>query len=125
MRVFVGNLSKDVTEEELSQAVAAFGEVVSVSIATDDAGQSKGNAIVEMSSKAEGAALIEGFNGQELKGQAVKVSEARATQDRTGAKGQQGYSRGVGGRQTSSKGAKGSANSKGGFTMGKTSGHKV
>lgn len=124
MRVFVGNLSKEVTEEELSQAAAAYGEVASVSIATDDAGQSKGNAIVEMSSKAEAAALIEGLNGQELKGQAVKLSEARAAQDRSGAKGQQG-NRGVGGRQMGSKGVKGSANSKGGFTMGKTSGHKV
>lgn len=127
MNIFVGNLSTEASEDDLRQAAEAFGQVASVSVASDDAGQSKGFGFIEMSAKAEGQALIAGLNGQDIKGQAVKVSEARPQADRTGAKGKQSWSNrgGFAGRERSNvKGSK-ETGSKGGFSMGKTSGHKV
>lgn len=78
MKIFVGNLAKDVTEEDLKQAFAAFGQVTSVSIINDKfTGVSRGFGFVEMPGKAESQAAITGLNYQELKGQALKVNEAR------------------------------------------------
>ncbi len=78
MKIFVGNLSKAVTEADLQQAFAAFGQVSSVSIVTDRfSGESRGFGFVEMPGKAESMAAITGLNYQELKGQLLKVNEAR------------------------------------------------
>ena len=78
MKIFVGNLSKAVTESDLQQAFAAFGQVGSVSIVTDKfSGESRGFGFVEMPGKAESMAAITGLNYQELKGQLLKVNEAR------------------------------------------------
>lgn len=125
MKVFIGNLAETVTEEELTQAAAAFGTVSSASVAQDDEGQSKGFGFVEMASDAEGQALIDGLQGKDLKGQALKLNEAR-----TDKKGGRNVSRspgvGFGSRPAAgSQKAKGSGGSKGGFNIGTTGRNKV
>jgi cold-inducible RNA-binding protein len=85
MRIYVGNLSYDVTEEELKQEFMAYGEVASVSIMTDKfSGRPKGFAFVEMDSKAEGEAAIEGLNGKTLKERTIVVNEARPRTENRG-----------------------------------------
>lgn len=79
MNIYVGNLSLEVTEKELRQAFAAFGEVVSVSIMNDKyigSGQPRGYGFVEMTSKSEGKAAIAGLNGNILKDRVIDVVEA-------------------------------------------------
>ena len=79
MNIYVGNLSYDVTEEELREAFKAFGEVTSVSIIKDKySGQSKGFAFVEMPNLSEGQAAITGLNGNKLKERTISVSGARS-----------------------------------------------
>jgi RNA recognition motif-containing protein len=95
MNIYVGNLSYEVTEEELSQAFEQLGQVESVSIINDKySGRSKGFGFVEMSSNVEGKAAIEGLNGKELKGRALNVNEARPRtekrEDRGGYDGRRG-----------------------------------
>jgi RNA recognition motif-containing protein len=78
VRIYVGNLSYQVTDEELRQAFEAFGEVSSANVIMDKfSGQSKGFGFVEMSSKSEAEAAISSLNGKELKGRALNVNEAR------------------------------------------------
>lgn len=82
MKIYVGNMSYSVTEEDLKQAFEAFGEVASVSIIKDKmSGQSKGFGFVEMGSAEQGQAAISGMNGKELKGRKLNVNEARPRQD--------------------------------------------
>jgi RNA recognition motif-containing protein len=79
VNIYAGNLSLEVTEEELRQQFATFGEVLSVSIMDDKyigSGQTRGYAFVEMSSKPEGAAAITGLNGKRLKNRVIEVVEA-------------------------------------------------
>ncbi|MBT9548445.1 MAG: RNA-binding protein [Candidatus Sericytochromatia bacterium] len=124
MKVFIGNLTETVTEEELTQAAAAYGTVSSASLALDDEGVSKGFGFVEMASAAEGQALIAGLHGKDFKGQALKVNEARPDKKQT-----RNVSRspgvGFGSRPVAgSQKAKGSG-SKGGFNIGTTGRNKV
>ena len=85
MKIYVGNLSYDVTEEELQQEFAAFGEVTSVSVVMDRySGRPRGFAFVEMTSKSESEAAIAGLNGKALKDRTLVVSEARPRPDRGG-----------------------------------------
>ena len=82
MNIYVGNLSYEVTEEELNQEFQTYGEVTSVSIMTDKfSGRPKGFAFVEMNSKTEGEAAIEGLNGKTLKERTIVVNEARPRTD--------------------------------------------
>ncbi|HSD94123.1 MAG TPA: RNA-binding protein [Syntrophales bacterium] len=82
MKIYVGNMSYSVTEEDLKQAFEAFGQVASVSIIKDKmSGQSKGFGFVEMGSAEQGQAAISGMNGKELKGRKLNVNEARPRQD--------------------------------------------
>ena len=82
MRIYVGNLSYEVTEEELRQEFAAFGEVTSVTIITDKyTGRPKGFGFVEMASMSEGQAAIAGLNGKTLKDRALNVDAARPRSD--------------------------------------------
>ncbi len=98
MKIYVGNLSYEVTEDDLRQAVAEFGEVESVSIIKDKYnGQSKGFGFVEMPSNEEGQAAIDGLNGKELKGRELKVNEARPREDRGGSRSGYSSSGGYGG----------------------------
>jgi RNA recognition motif-containing protein len=78
MNIYVGNLSHDVTEDDLRQAFEAFGEVSSVNIIKDRfSGESRGFGFVEMPAKAEAESAISGLNGQDVKGRPVNVNEAR------------------------------------------------
>ena len=78
MNIFVGNLSQETTEEDLQKAFEAFGQVKSVTIIKDMfSRESKGFGFVEIQSKAEAQAAINGLNGTLLKGKALNVNEAR------------------------------------------------
>lgn len=79
MNIYVGNLSLKVTEAELQQEFMAFGQVVSVSIMNDKyigSGQPRGYGFVEMASKSEGEAAINGLKGKTLRDRTVYVIEA-------------------------------------------------
>ena len=83
MNIYVGNLSRNVTEEDLQEAFKDFGEVASVKMIKDRySGESRGFGFVEMPDKAEAQSAIDGLNGKELKGQAIKVNEARPQRSR-------------------------------------------
>ena len=78
MNIYVGNLHRDATEQELKDLFTPFGEVTSASIIKDRySGQSRGFAFVEMPNKAEGQAAISGLNGKAIKERTISVSEAR------------------------------------------------
>lgn len=78
MNIYVGNLSTDVTQDELQQTFEIFGEVSSAKIITDRyTGMSKGFGFVEMSKLVEAQAAIDELNGKELNGQILKVNKAR------------------------------------------------
>jgi RNA recognition motif-containing protein len=102
MNIYVGNLSYNVSEEDLKTAFEAFGQVTSASIIKDKfSGQSKGFGFVEMPSKEEAQAAITGMNGKEMKGRTLNVNEARPrTDDRRGGGGGGG---GGGARRTGSR----------------------
>jgi cold-inducible RNA-binding protein len=101
MRIFVGNLSYQTTEDQLADLFAEAGPVESVTIVTDrDTGRSRGFAFVEMDSEAANKA-IEKFNGVELNGRAINVNEARPRPERSfgGGGGGGGYGGGRGQRR--------------------------
>lgn len=96
-RLYVGNLSYNVTEPELRDAFAEGGRnVVEVKIVMDrDTGRPRGFAFVEMGSDDEASAAISSLTGREIQGRAINVSEARARAPRSGGGG--GYGGGGGG----------------------------
>jgi len=99
MKIYVGNLSYEVTEEDLRLTFEQFGQVESATIIKDrDSGQSKGFGFVEMPSKAEGRSAIDDLNGKELKGRTLNVNEARPRADSRSGKGGYGGGRGGQGR---------------------------
>jgi len=78
MRIYTGNLSYELTEEDLRLAFEAFGKVETVTIIKDKySDRSKGFGFVEMPTAAEAQAAIEGLNGKDLKGKTLNVNEAR------------------------------------------------
>jgi RNA recognition motif-containing protein len=82
-KLYVGNLGFDVTDKELEAVFSQAGVCESVAVITDKfSGQSRGFGFVEMSSSAEAQRAIQQFNGQDLKGRALKVNEARDRDDR-------------------------------------------
>ena len=82
MKIYVGNLSYEVTEEDLRQEFGAFGEVTSANIISDKySGRPKGFGFVEMATKSEAEAAITGLNGKTLKDRTVVVNEARPRTD--------------------------------------------
>jgi len=82
MRIYVGSLSSEITEEELRQEFEAFGKVESINIITDKiSGRPKGFGFVEMASKSEGEAAITGLNGKTIKERTIVVNEARPRTD--------------------------------------------
>jgi cold-inducible RNA-binding protein len=96
VKIYIGNLPLEVTEEELRQEFAAFGKVESVAIPTDRySGRPRGFAFVEMPSVSEGQAAIAGLNGKTLKDRTLTVNAARPRSDDRG--GGYGDRRGGGG----------------------------
>ncbi len=82
MKIYVGNLSYDITEQNLRQEFEAFGGVDTVSVITDKySGRPKGFAFIEMASKAEGEAAITSLNGKMLNERTIVVNEARPRTD--------------------------------------------
>ena len=78
MKIYVGNLSYDTSEDDLRTAFEAHGKVESVAIITDrDTGRSKGFGFVEMTDDTEAQAAIDNMNQQELQGRALNVNKAR------------------------------------------------
>jgi RNA recognition motif-containing protein len=85
MKLYVGNLSFQTTEDDLLDLFSQAGNVASASLVTDrDTGRSRGFAFVEMASKEEGEAAINQFNGVEIGGRALTVNEARPKESRGG-----------------------------------------
>jgi RNA recognition motif-containing protein len=98
IKVYVGGLSYDTTEDGLSALFAQAGTVKSVHIATDrDTGRSRGFGFVEMSTQGEMDKAIQMFNGKELDGRTLTVNQARPREERGGGGGYGGGSRGGGG----------------------------
>ena len=124
MKIYVGNMSYDTTEEDLHLACKEFGKVISATIIKDKfSGKTKGFAFVEMSSKAEGQAAIDGLNGKELKGRELSINEARPRTEnfRGGSTGGSGGNRGGGGNYGGSGGYGGGDSGKREFGGGRKS----
>lgn len=98
MRLYVGNLAKDVTEEDLRTAFQEFGKLDEVSLVKDRSnGVSKGFAFVEMPDQAEAKKAIESLAGKDMKGRSLDVNEARPKTDRPARGGWSGGRSGGGG----------------------------
>ena len=100
MNIYVGNLSYDVTDEDLRESFGAFGQVESATVIKDKfTGESRGFGFVEMPSRSEAQSAIEGLDGKDLKGRTVRVNEARPRAEgrRRGRSG--GFDRGSGDRK--------------------------
>jgi RNA recognition motif-containing protein len=83
MNIYVGNISRSVTETDLRDAFQAFGEVQSASIIKDKfSGESRGFGFVEMPNKEEAEKAISSLNGKDLKGRPLTVNEAKPRTDR-------------------------------------------
>jgi cold-inducible RNA-binding protein len=92
-KLYVGNLSFQITEAELNSMFSEIGQVDSVQIITDrDTGRSKGFGFIEMSDDAAAAKAIEQLNGKEVSGRALTVNEARPKES-----GSRGFAGGGGG----------------------------
>jgi cold-inducible RNA-binding protein len=79
MKIYVGNMSYDTSEDDLRKAFEAHGQVDSVKVITDrDTGRAKGFGFVEMSSDTEAKAAMEALNEKDFQGRSLKVNEARA-----------------------------------------------
>jgi RNA recognition motif-containing protein len=105
-RLYVGNLSYNVTEAELKEAFAEGGNnVVEVKVVLDrDTGRPRGFAFVEMGSDAEAAKAMETLNGREIQGRPISVSEARERAPRGGGGGGGGGFGGGRGRDRDDRG---------------------
>jgi cold-inducible RNA-binding protein len=107
-RIYVGNLSYQTTENDLTSLFEQVGQVESVNIITDrDTGRSKGFAFVEMGNEDADKAIAQ-FNGTEVNGRALTVNEARPREDRSGGRGGYGGGRGSGGGGRGGRGGYGS-----------------
>lgn len=95
MSIYVGNLSFQVTEADVTEVFAEYGTVNRVQIPTDrETGRMRGFAFVEMSSEAEEAAAIEALDGAEWMGRDLKVNKAKPREERRpGGGGNRGQSR--------------------------------
>ena len=99
LRIYVGNLAYETSEQDLREAFEAHGEVQEVSVVRDrETGRSRGFAFVEMPTSEEAQAAISEVNGKDMGGRTLTVNEARARQERgSGGGGGYGGSRGGGG----------------------------
>jgi RNA recognition motif-containing protein len=94
MKLYVGNLAFQMSSNDLQELFAQAGTVESASVIEDrETGRSRGFGFVEMATNEEGQAAISQFNGKEINGRNLSVSEARAKEER----GSRGGGRGFGG----------------------------
>src|SRR5688572_11329090 len=97
-KLYVGNLSYNVSSSDLQQLFSAHGAVQSAEVINDrDTGQSKGFGFVQMGTSEEAEAAIAAMNGQQHDGRALTVNEAKPREDRGGSRGGGGGSRSSGG----------------------------
>ena len=95
MRIYVGNLSYEISDDELREEFEAYGEVTSANILLDRiSGRPKGFGFVEMASKDEAEAAIAGLNGKMLQDRTIVVNEARPRPDNRSGGSYSGGSRG-------------------------------
>lgn len=88
MNIYVGNLAPDTTEDELRQAFAEYGQVVSAKIIKDRyTFESRGFGFVEIPNKAQAQDAIDNLNGKELKGSILRVNEARPRREQGSGRG--------------------------------------
>lgn len=121
MKLYVGNLSFQTSNEDLEDLFAQAGTVESASIVTDrDTGRSRGFGFVEMSTKEEGETAIAQFNGREINGRNLNVNEAKPREDRSGGGGRGGFggNRGGGGGRGGNRGGGGGGGGRGGYGGG-------
>jgi len=98
--IFVGNLDFNVSEDELRNLFATYGQVDRVTILTDrDTGRSRGFGFVEMTNAEDGEKAIAAINGTQLAGRTLNVNEARPKAERAGGGGRDRGGRGGGGRR--------------------------
>jgi len=111
-KLYVGNLSYNIRDNDLQQAFGEYGVVTSAKVMMErETGRSKGFGFVEMGTDAEALAAIEGMNGQQLDGRALTVNEARPMEPRPAGG---GYGGGGGGRSGGGGGYGGGAGGGGG-----------
>ena len=92
MSIYVGNLSYDVTQDDLEQTFAEYGTVKRVQMPTDrETGRFRGFAFVEMADDAEESAAIEALDGAEWMGRDLKVNKAKPREDRRSSGGGGGW----------------------------------
>ena len=78
MKLYVGNLSKQITDAQLNEIATPYGKPLSAQVATErNSGESKGFGFIEFSTEAEGNAAIAGLDGTDVNGQAIKVNQAK------------------------------------------------
>jgi RNA recognition motif-containing protein len=88
MNIYVGNLAYGVTQDELREAFAAYGEVESANLIMDKfTGESKGFGFVEMPNNSEADAAIKALNEQPIKGRPIRVNQAKPRAERGGGRG--------------------------------------
>lgn len=111
MNIYVGNLSWTMTEQDLQDLFAPYGEVTSAKIVTDkfNNNRSKGFGFVEMTNDSEGQAAIDGLNGTEISGRSIVVNESQP---------KQGGASGGGFKKKSFGGGSGGGGSRGGYGGG-------
>ena len=96
MNIFIGNLSRQVTDADLREAFEAHGAVSSANVIKDKfTGESRGFGFVEMAAQAEAQAAIAALNGKDLKGRALNVAEAKPRTEGGGARSGGGYGGGA------------------------------
>jgi RNA recognition motif-containing protein len=92
MNIFIGNLSRQVSDADLRQAFEAHGQVASANVIKDKfTGESRGFGFVEMPVQAEAQAAIAALNGKDLKGRALNVAEAKPRTEGGGGRTGGGY----------------------------------
>jgi RNA recognition motif-containing protein len=95
MKIYVGNLSYETTEDDLKKEFEAFGKVASVSIIKDrDTGQPRGFAFVDMPTDSEAQAAITGMKDKQIGGRSVVVNESKPRENRPSGGGGFGGGRG-------------------------------
>jgi RNA recognition motif-containing protein len=83
MNIYIGNLSYDISSDDLKEIFEEYGEVTSAKVITDrDTGRSKGFGFVEMQNKEEALEAIDELDGAEFEGRAIRVNEARPKEEK-------------------------------------------
>ena len=97
MKLYVGNISFDTTQQDLEKLFGEIGTVTSANLIEDrETGRPRGFGFIEMSSKEEGENAIAQLNGKEVDGRELKVNEAKPQEKRNGGGGRGGYGGGGG-----------------------------